>query len=96
MTKDEMLKKYSISNRENNYKEAQRRIAEAMKNGEKYVLLSGKNLQGEFTQETVNRLKEDGFDIDRVWNPFEYWSVEWYGYDKEDKKVDDEDDDDEY
>lgn len=93
MTKDEMLKKYSISNRENNYKEAQRRIAEAMKNGEKYVLLSGKNLQGEFTQETINRLKEDGFDIDRVWNPFEYWSVEWYGYDKEDKEVDDEDDD---
>lgn len=71
MTKDEMLKKYSISNRENNYKEAQRRIAEAMKNGEKYVLLSGKNLGGEFTQETINRLKEDGFDIDRVWNPFE-------------------------
>ena len=94
MTKDEMLKKYSISNRENNYKEAQRRIAEAMKNGEKYVLLSGKNFGGEFTQETINRLKEDGFDIDRVWNPFEYWSVEWYGYDK----VDDEDDedDDEY
>lgn len=90
MTKDEMLKKYSISNSENNYKEAQRRIAEAMKNGEKYVLLSGKNLRGEFTQETIDRLEEDGFDIDRVWNPFEYWSVEWY--DKEDKKVDDEDD----
>ena len=86
MTKDEMLKKYSISNRENNYKEAQKRIAEAMKNGEKYVLLSGKNLGGEFTQETINRLKEDGFDIDRVWNQFEYWSVEWYDYDK----VDDE------
>lgn len=91
MTKDEMLKKYSISNRENNYKEAQRRIAEAMKNGEKYVLLSGKNFRGEFTQETIDRLEEDGFDIDRVWNPFEYWSVEWY--DKGYKKVDDEDDD---
>ena len=89
MTKDEMLKKYSILNRENNYKEAQRRIAEAMKNGEKYVYLS----RVEFTQETINRLEEDGFDIDRVWNPFEYWSVEWYGYDKEDKEVDDEDDD---
>ena len=85
-----MLKKYSPSDNENNYKEAQRRIAEAMKNGEKYVLLSGKNFGGEFTQETINRLEEDGFDIDRVWNPFEYWSVEWCDYDK----VDDEDDED--
>ena len=37
MTKDEMLKEYSILDSENNYKEAQRRIAEAMKRGEKYT-----------------------------------------------------------
>jgi hypothetical protein len=78
MTKDEMLKKYSNSDSENNYKEAQRRIAEAMKKGEKYVLLSGKSIPGEFTTETIARLEKDGFDIDRVWDPFEYWSVEWY------------------
>jgi hypothetical protein len=42
MTKDEMLKQYSYLNSENNYKEAQRRIAEAMERGEKYVYLPGK------------------------------------------------------
>ena len=85
MTKDEMLKKYSPSDNENNYKEAQRRIAEAMKNGENYVYLPGKINPEEFnwsaTPETITRLEKDGFDIDKVWNPFEYWSVEWYDYD---------------
>lgn len=82
MTKEEMLKKYSISNGENNYREAQQRIAEAMKRGEKYIYLPGKFNPSMFdwaaTLETINRLREDGFDIDKVWNPFEYWSVEWY------------------
>lgn len=80
-----MLKKYSPLDNENNYKEAQRRIAEAMKNGEKYVYLPGKSNSEEFywsaTPETITRLKEDGFDIDKVWDPFEYWSIEWYDYD---------------
>ena len=85
MTKDEMLKKYSPSDNENNYQEAQRRIAEAMKNGENYVYLPGKINSEEFnwsaTPETITRLEKDVFDIDKVWNPFEYWSVEWYDYD---------------
>lgn len=85
MTKDEMLKKYSPSANENNYQEAQRRIAEAMKNGENYVYLPGKINSEEFnwsaTPETITSLKKDGFDIDKVWDPFEYWSVEWYDYD---------------
>ena len=38
---------------------------------------------GEFTwsatEETIARLREDGFDIDKVWDPWEYWSIEW-GY----------------
>jgi hypothetical protein len=84
MTKDEMLKKYSHLDNESNYKEAQRRIAEAMKNGEKCVYLPGKSNLGDFswtaTPETISKLRNDGFDIDRVWNPFEYWSVEWYDY----------------
>lgn len=79
-----MLRKYSTSCGENNYKEAQRRIAEAMKDGEKYVLLPGKSNLGDFswtaTPETISKLEKDGFNIDRVWNPFEYWSVEWYDY----------------
>jgi hypothetical protein len=82
MTKDEMLKQYSYLNSENNYKEAQRRIAEAMGRGEKYVYLPGKFNSEEFswsaTPETIARLGKDGFDIDKVWDPFEYWSVEWY------------------
>lgn len=82
MTKDEMLKEYSILDSENNYKEAQRRIAEAMKRGEKCVYLPGKCNSEEFnwsaTYETISRLREDGFDIDKEWDPFEYWSVEWY------------------
>ena len=55
-----------------------------MESGEKYVYLPGKNdSSGEFTwsatDETIARLREDGFDIDKVWNPWEYWSIEW-GY----------------
>ena len=38
---------------------------------------------GEFnwsaTDGTIARLREDGFDIDKVWDPWEYWSIEW-GY----------------
>lgn len=82
MTKDEMLAKYSPHKGENNYREAQKRIKEAMENGEKYVYLPGKNSRGDFswcaTSETISRLKEDGFKIDETWNPWEYWSVEWY------------------
>ena len=82
MTKEEMLEKYSPHVGENNYKEAQKRIKEAMENGEMYVYLPGKNNTSEFswcaTIETIYKLKEDGFNIDDIWNPFEYWSVEWY------------------
>ena len=67
-----------------NYEEAQKRIKEAMVSGEKYVYLPGKNgssgeLNWSATDETIARLREDGFDIDKVWNPWEYWSIEW-GY----------------
>ena len=68
MTREEMLKRYSISDGENNYREAQRRIAEAMKKGEKYVYLPGKCNTEDFswvaTSETISHLMEDGFDID--------------------------------
>ena len=84
MTKEEMLEKYSPNNSENNYEEAQRRIKEAMKAGENGVYLPGKEaLSSEFdwicTSETIAKLKEDGFDIDKVWNLCKYYSVEW-GY----------------
>jgi len=82
MTKDEMLEKYSIHKGDNNYREAQKRIKEAMQNGENYVYLPGKNSCDEFawcaTPETISRLREDGFTIDDTWKPWEYWSVEWY------------------
>ena len=82
MTKDEMLSAFSPNKGENNYKEAQKRIKEAMENGEMYVYLPGKNNTSAFswhaTKETIDRLKEDGFTIDDIWNPWEYWSVEWY------------------
>ena len=86
MTKDEMLEKYSPNSGNNNYEEAQRRIKEAMQKGEPYVLLPGKEANAsEFgwmaTWETIYRLENDGFNIDKVWNPCEYWSVEW-GYDE--------------
>ena len=84
MTKEEMLEKYSPNNSENNYEEAQRRIKEAMKAGENGVCLPGKEaLSSEFdwicTSETIAKLEEDGFDIDKVWNLCKYYSVEW-GY----------------
>lgn len=85
MTKEEMVSAYYANgDGERNYEEAQKRIKEAMQNGEKYVYLPGKNgSSGEFTwsatYDTIVRLREDGFDIDKVWDPFEYWSIEW-GY----------------
>lgn len=79
MTKDEMINKYYVNS---NYEEAQRRIREAMQHGKHYVYLPGKNSRQDFTwcasYETINRLREDGFTIDEVWCPFEYWSIEWY------------------
>ena len=65
-----------------NYKEAQKRIKEAMESGKKCVYLPGKNgSRFEFTwsatYETIARLREDGFDIDVVWDPWEFWSIEW-------------------
>ena len=79
MTKDELVRMYLENS---NYEEAQRRIIDAMKSGKKYVYLPGKIKTGEFdwyaTEETISRLREDGFDIDQTWNPWEYWSVEWY------------------
>ena len=82
MTRDEMINAYYTNgDNERNYEEAQRRIKEAMESGEKYVLLPGKNNPEDFkwvaTYETIARLSVDGFDIDKIWNPWEYWSVEW-------------------
>lgn len=77
-----MLKRYLTLESENNYREAQQLIAEAMKKGEEYVYLPGKCNTEDFnwvaTNETISRLREDGFDIDEMWDPWEYWSVEWY------------------
>ena len=82
MTKEEMLANYSQDNLDNNYAKAQEKIKEAMLKGEHYVLLPGKNNADEFgwvaVPETIERLREDGFDIDKVWDPWEYWSIEWY------------------
>lgn len=84
MTKKDMMEKYYSMSPNNNYEEAQKRIKEAMENGEKYVYLPGKNSSSSdfswsATEKTIELLRKDGFDIDVVWNPYEYWSVEW-GY----------------
>ena len=78
-----MMKMYYPNTSDNNYEEAQRRIKEAMEQGEKYVYLPGKFNPDDWvwaaTPDTICRLRKDGFAIDETWNPFEYWSVEW-GY----------------
>ena len=84
MTREEMVNAYYTGCDNQNYEEAQKRIKEAMESGEKYVYLPGKNgSSGEFTWSatdgTIAKLREDGFDIDVVWDPWEYWSIEW-GY----------------
>ena len=84
MTREEMVNAYYTGYDNQNYEEAQKRIKEAMESGEKYVYLPGKNGSGcEFTWSatdgTIAKLREDGFDIDVVWDPWEYWSIEW-GY----------------
>ena len=82
MTKDEMVSLYYHErDEEANYNEAQRRIKNAMEEGKKYVYLPGKNSKNEFewtaSVTTIRKLMEDGFDIDKTWNPYEYWSIEW-------------------
>lgn len=82
MTRQEMVDKYLFTAGENNYEEAQRRIKDAMMNGDFYVLLPKEEFKEDFgwwaTGETIGRLINDGFDINKVWQPDEYWSVEWY------------------
>ena len=83
MTKEEMLDAY-YTDYDKNYKEAQKRIKEAMESGKKCVYLPGKNggrceFTWSATEETIERLRKDGFDIDVTWNPCIWWSVEW-GY----------------
>lgn len=82
MNKEEMMAKYYLPSLEENYQEAKERIKEAMLNGAKYVYLPGKNgSPDEFewmaAPETIERLRDDGFDIDQAWDPWEYWSIEW-------------------
>lgn len=82
MTRQEMIEKYSLVGADNNYEEAQRRIKEAMLKGESYVLLPKEEFSHEFswwaTSDTIERLVKDGFDLNEVWQPAEYWSIEWY------------------
>ena len=81
MLVDEMLEQNYPSNA-NNFEEAVERIKQAMRNGEKYVYLPKEEWKKEFswwaTYETIAKLREEGFDINKVWEPWEYWSVEWY------------------
>lgn len=81
MLVDEMLEKNYPSGA-NNFNEALERIKQAMRNGEKYVYLPKEECKKEFswwaTYETISKLREEGFDINKVWEPWEYWSVEWY------------------
>lgn len=84
MTKKDMMAEYYTGQGKKNYEEAQNRIKREMMRGQKYVYLPGKNNPQMFdwaaTPETIERLREDGFDIDKRWDPTDFWSVEW-GYD---------------
>ena len=81
MTKQEMMERYYPNFDKNNYKTACDMSREAMQDGEKGVYLPGKSSISDFnwvaTHDTIERLREDGFNIDVVWNPCEYWSIEW-------------------
>ena len=83
MTKYEMMEKYYSNFDKNNYETACELIKKAMQAGEKGVYLPGKHSVSEFTwvatKETIDKLREDGYDIDVEWEPWDYWSVEW-GY----------------
>lgn len=84
MTKEEMIELYLTTSGKANYREAQRRIKEAMLRGENYVYLPKPEFESQFDwvvcPETIDRLKEDGFAINKEWQPYEYYSVEWYEY----------------
>lgn len=82
MTKEEMVKRYLVTKGNANYEEAQRRIRDAMLKGENYVKLPKPEFESQFgwavCPETLERLKEDGFAVDKEWQPYGYHSIEWY------------------
>ena len=74
-----MLEKFFPYEKNNNYQEAQRRIAEAMSNGEDHVYLPMDLpcFSWHVTGETIAQLAFDGFKINEAWQPAEYYSIEW-------------------
>ena len=85
MTKDEMLARSTFQ--QDNYKRCQDIIQDAMNSGEKYVFIPKDYpcFSWYATNKTIERLKEDGFIIDKMFEPDEYHSVEW-GFDDDDYK----------
>ena len=83
MTKETMLARFYRNGGKKNYEEAQLRIMQAMRDGEKYCLLPREEYGEQFkwyaTSDTISRLVRDGFKVNEVWQPAEYWSIEW-GY----------------
>lgn len=79
MTKDEMLRKYAITN-ENNYDIIQEHIKEAMQNGESNIIVGIEGFDGFkpdwiCTWQTKNRLKEDGFRVEEC--DYNEWMISW-------------------
>ena len=76
-----MIEKYYKPSVELNYIEAQERIKEAMQVNENYVYLPKETYKHEFKwflmPDTLVRLLEDGFRVNELWDPEEYWSIEW-------------------
>ena len=52
-----------------------------MEQGEKYVSLPREGFSNVrfATWDTIDKLREDGFHIDEMWQSYDSWSVEW-GY----------------
>lgn len=76
-----MIEKYYKPSVEQNYVEAQERIKKAMQDHENYVYLPKETYKSQFKwflmPDTLTRLLDDGFHVNELWDPEEYWSIEW-------------------
>ena len=81
MTKDQMLAECRVERCNNNYEHVQKEIKAAMMQGEHCIYFGKESFKNNYKDdyvcldETVKRLREDGFYVDDV--SYDQWEISW-------------------